>query len=66
MKPIEIYKGLQVVLNDSPNATVYTITETQGNWVHIAYDLLNGKRVAGTWVDVSVLRLPDIYQMANI
>jgi hypothetical protein len=65
MKPVEIYKGLKVVTNDSPHATIYTIDEINGNYVHLVYRLLNGAQADGAWIDVSVLRLPDIYQMAN-
>ena len=65
MKPVQIYTGLQIVLSDSPNATIYTVCEIEGHSVNLTYSLLNGKTADGGWVDVSLLRLPDIYQMSN-
>ena len=65
MKPVEIYKGLKVVTNDAPHATIYTIDEISGNHVHLVYHLLNGAQVNGGWIDASLLSLPTMSQMAN-
>ena len=65
MKPVEIYKGLKVVTNDSPHATIYTIDAINGNHAHLVYHLLNGAQADGAWIDASLLSLPTISQMAN-
>lgn len=69
MKASQIYAGLQVVLNDSPNATVYTVHAidgpTESPVVALTYKLKDGRIVRHSWVDGSTLMLPTVMQMLN-
>ena len=55
MKKTEIYLGMQVCVNDAPDATIYEIDCIDGFQVHLIYETKMGAVSAG-WVDVSMLR----------
>ena len=68
MKPFEIYQGLQVVVSDAKDATLYTVGMRHPKNKHIfslSYKLLNGKTVSAGEMDASVMRLPTIQQLVN-
>jgi hypothetical protein len=65
MKPVEIYVGLKVVVNDSPRAALYTVTKFDGKFkVELGYESCGRMWHSGV-ADVSMLSLPTIEQMAN-
>jgi hypothetical protein len=65
MKPQQIYKGMQVVATDLPNATVYTVKDIKNFVVELCYINQKGKTVEAGVLDVCFLRLPTIEQIAN-
>lgn len=65
MKPQELYKGIKVVANDLPNATVYTVSAINKFSVELQYTTPNGKLVNAGVLDACFLKLPTIQQIAN-
>jgi len=55
MKKIDAQLGMQVVANDSPDATVYEIDCIEGFEAHVIYVTRMGSVSAG-WIDISLLR----------
>jgi hypothetical protein len=52
MKKSEIQVGMNVVVNDTPDATVYEIDYIEGFEAHLIYNTRMGAVSAG-WIDVS-------------
>jgi hypothetical protein len=68
MKPFEIYQGLQVVVSDANDATLYTVGMRHPKNKHIfnlTYKLPNGTTVSAGDMDASLMRLPTIQQLVN-
>jgi hypothetical protein len=65
MKPQEIYKGIKVVANDMPNATVYTVEAVKNFSVELRYTTPSGMVVNAGVLDACFLKLPTIQQLAN-
>lgn len=55
MKKDEIQVGMQVCVNDVPDAMIYEIDCIDGFQVHLIYETKMGAVSAG-WIDVSMLR----------
>lgn len=65
MKPQQVYKGIKVVANDLPDATVYTVQAISNFTVELAYTTNNGTKVNAGVLDACFLKLPTIQQLAN-
>ena len=65
MKPQEIYKGIKVVANDLPDATVYTVQSINHFTVELVYTTPSGQKVKAGVLDACFLKLPTIQQLAN-
>lgn len=57
MKKNEIQVGMQVCVNDVPDAMIYEIDCIDGFQVHLVYETRMGSVSAG-WIDISMLRKP--------
>lgn len=55
MKKDEAKVGMKVVVNDTPDATVYEIDSIDGFEAHLIYQTRMGAVGAG-WLDISILR----------
>jgi hypothetical protein len=47
--------GMRVVVNDEPDATVYTVAEVEGFNAKLTYEI-GGTTYSGGWLDVSCLK----------
>lgn len=65
MKPSEIYVGLKVVTNKTNQATIYTVEQIIDKFTVLLVYEKNKIQWMGGVVDISMLSLPTIEQMAN-
>jgi hypothetical protein len=56
--------GMQVVVNNEPDATVYTIAELEGFNAKLTYECA-GKTLSGGWTDTSLLLKPTAAQLPS-
>ena len=66
MKLQELQKGMNVVTNTLPDATVYTVEKIENFTVELTYFLPNGSKVSGGVLDACYLKFPTAEQLANI
>lgn len=66
MKLQELQKGMKVVTNTMPDATVYTVETIKNFTVELTYTLPNGQIVSGGVLDACYLKMPTSQQLANI
>jgi hypothetical protein len=63
MKIQELYKGMKVVTNTMPDATVYTVETIKNFTVELTYFLPNGSKVSGGVLDACYLKFPTSEQL---
>jgi hypothetical protein len=56
MKKEQVKVGMKVVVNDLPDATVYTVAEVEGFNAKLTYEC-GEQTLSGGWLDVSCLKL---------
>lgn len=61
----DVYVGMQVVVNDEIDATLYTVEEIDHYSVALSYRLRNGQLCKTRQIDVSCLQLPTIGQLTR-
>jgi hypothetical protein len=57
MQKDEVKVGMEVVVNNLPDATVYTVNKLDGWNAHLTYKVA-GRTLSGGWLDVSMLQKP--------
>ena len=66
LKRFQLYVGLQVVLNDLPDAQVYTIVEISKLTNSVKLQWKSGTHTSTTQFDIDAdFQLPTIEQLAN-
>jgi hypothetical protein len=65
MKIQELHKGMKVVTNTMPDATVYTVETIKNFTVELTYFLPNGSKVSGGVLDACYLKFPTSEQLEN-
>lgn len=61
----DVYVGLQVVVNDEIDATIYTVEEIDRFSIQLSYKLRNGQPCTTRQIDVTLLQLPTIGQLTR-
>ena len=55
----EVKAGLECVVNEMPDATIYTVDEVHGRNVTLKYQVRSGEWVSGGMMDISTIMHPS-------